>query len=195
MGSTHGTWLNKKRIEPKVYTRVRVGHVFKFGVSTRIFILQGPEEDQEAESELTVTELIELKKKKESLMTRLEDEDTLDEKHRPSETNPSQVQSEGVDWGMGEDAQDENPMSENPFAVIEEGNEDLFLDDPKKTLRGWFEREGYELEYNVIDDFTFQLIQMKIITHFRYLRSKKNRMHILFAVSICLSIRRQAPPS
>lgn len=59
--------------------------------------------------------------------------------------------SDGVDWGMGEDAQDENPLAENPFAIMDEGlqNEDLYLDDPKKTLRGWFEREGYELEYKV----------------------------------------------
>nr|CAG4634644.1 EOG090X026V [Alona affinis] len=137
LGSTHGTVVNKKQIQSKVYSRVRVGHIFKFGVSTRLFILQGPEEDQEAESELTVTELTQLKE--------------LKKKEEASTASQLQLsQSKGIDWGMGEDAQeDENPMAENPFAVIEEGNEDLFLDDPKKTLRGWFEREGYELEYKV----------------------------------------------
>jgi protein phosphatase 1D len=57
--------------------------------------------------------------------------------------------SSGIDWGMGEDAKDENPSAENPFAIVEDNplHEDVYLDDPKKTLRGWFEREGYELEY------------------------------------------------
>ena len=41
--SVHGTKVNKKRIEPKQYERLRVGDVIKFGESTRIYVLHGPE--------------------------------------------------------------------------------------------------------------------------------------------------------
>lgn len=40
LGSTHGTFVNKNKMPPKTYIRLRVGHVLKFGGSTRLFILQ-----------------------------------------------------------------------------------------------------------------------------------------------------------
>nr|CAG4640672.1 EOG090X026V [Eulimnadia texana] len=150
-GSTHGTFLNKKQLQPKIYYRTRVGHVIKFGCSTRLYILQGPEEDQETESELSVSELMEMKKKKEEAMKKLEEEeeenDKEEENQKTQKVQTRDVEKEGINWGMAEDAADENPTAENPFAT--DLNEELYLEDPKKTLRGWFEREGQELEYKV----------------------------------------------
>lgn len=40
LSSTHGTLVNKNKIPPKTYIRLKVGHVLKFGGSTRLFILQ-----------------------------------------------------------------------------------------------------------------------------------------------------------
>lgn len=133
--STHGTYINKQRLKSKVYCPVRVGHMLKFGGSSRLYILQGPETDKDAESELTVTELKEQKRQQELDKMKKEKEKTEEE-------------DGGIDWGLGEDADEEDIDAENPFALSTE-NEELYLNDPKKTLRGWFEREGYELEYNV----------------------------------------------
>nr|CAD7263027.1 unnamed protein product [Timema shepardi] len=132
LGSTHGTFLNKYRIKPNIYVRLQVGHVLKLGGSTRLLILQGPEDDMEPESELSVSQLV-LKRQ-----LQLQSRQPLNEE--PADDN-------GVDWGIGEDADEETDLSENPFAST--NNEELFIDDPKKSLRGWFEREGYDLEYNV----------------------------------------------
>ena len=39
LGSTHGSYLNKNKLQTRQYYRVRVGQVMRFGGSTRIFVL------------------------------------------------------------------------------------------------------------------------------------------------------------
>ncbi len=40
LDSTHGSWVNKVKVKPRVYVRLHVGHVVKLGGSTRLNILQ-----------------------------------------------------------------------------------------------------------------------------------------------------------
>ena len=40
LNSTHGSFLNKKKLQPRVYYRMRVGQMIRFGGSTRLFVLE-----------------------------------------------------------------------------------------------------------------------------------------------------------
>ncbi|XP_011870899.1 PREDICTED: kanadaptin [Vollenhovia emeryi] len=140
--STHGTFWNGHRIKSRTYVRLHGGHMIRFGCSHRKYILQAPLNDQEEESELTVTQLKE--KRLEELQER---EIRQKEEEEAKERARQAAEDEGIDWGMGEDANEETDLTENPYASMVD--EELYLDDPKKTLRGWFEREGYDLQYQV----------------------------------------------
>ncbi|XP_026754346.1 kanadaptin [Galleria mellonella] len=145
LGSTHGTFLNKDRLKPSHYTRVRVGHQIKFGNSTRSYIVLGPDFDCEGESELSVTEI----KKRAEIMKLERDrmiQAAIEQKEKDRLEEERKRDEQGIDWGMGEDAEEEPDLADNPYAVT--ANEELYLDDPKKTLRGYFEREGLELKYD-----------------------------------------------
>jgi len=163
LASSHGSFLNRNRMKPHTYYHLRVGHLLKFGGSSRMFVLQGPEEDQEPESELSVTELMALAKEKKEKMEKLEfeenekdDRDEINILKGSKDEKKSKAESDGINWGMAEDAVDEDEDEdeydgENPFAAL---NEELYLDDPKKTLRGWYEREGYDLPNYEISDIS-----------------------------------------
>lgn len=67
-----------------------------FGGSTRMYLLQGPPDDEEKESELTVTEL---KAKRQADLEQREREQELQRLKREEEEIKKMEQ--GVDWGMG----------------------------------------------------------------------------------------------
>ncbi|ELU12873.1 hypothetical protein CAPTEDRAFT_223125 [Capitella teleta] len=80
-----------------------------------------------------------------------------------SKQNALVVPYKEPDWGgicekkysfeIVKSAEDAPPdMELNPFTIGEAKNEKLYLDDPKKALKGFFEREGYDLpEYEFVD--------------------------------------------
>ncbi|XP_061172890.1 kanadaptin-like [Saccostrea echinata] len=153
LDSTHGTWINKNKVYPKKYYRIRVGHVLKFGGSTRLHILQGPEEDKEEESDLSVEEMKQQREKQKREAEFLRQAELAEEERKIQELKAKE-EARGCSWGMGEDAEEDE--ADNPFAsIINTENEQLYIDDPKKALKGYFEREGYEEpEYNVQENGT-----------------------------------------
>ncbi|RVE45607.1 hypothetical protein evm_009720 [Chilo suppressalis] len=162
MGSTHGTFLNKERLKSNHYTRVRVGHQIKFGSSSRTYIMLGPDFDCEGESELSVTEI-----KQRALNMKLDRQrliaEDIERRERERIEEERKREEQGIDWGLGEDAEEEPDLAENPYAST--ANEELYLEDPKKTLRGYYEREGHDLNYDCeergVGQFLCRFIQEK----------------------------------
>lgn len=72
-----------------------MGHLISFGGSTRMYLLQGPPDDEEKESELTVTEL--KAKRQTELEQRLREQEL--EKLKREEEERKKI-DQGVDWGM-----------------------------------------------------------------------------------------------
>ncbi|KAK0092572.1 hypothetical protein PV326_001130 [Microctonus aethiopoides] len=196
--STHGTFWNGCRIKPKHYVRLHGGHMIRFGCSQRKFIFQTPLDEEEKESEYSVTELKEMRKLE--LLKREQDEKERQEQEEKLERmRKEEEEANGIDWGMGEDADEESDVAENPYALTT--NEELFLDDPKKTLRGWFEREGFDMQYQTeekgigqflcwielpIDNITGRPIRAEALV-----KGKKKESVIQCALEACRILDRQ----
>ncbi|CAK4140040.1 unnamed protein product [Aphanomyces euteiches] len=89
MSSTHGTFVNKKRIPAGEYTQVHVGDVIVFGESSRIYTVLGPPELMP--EEYSSANLAKLRQK-------------LDERKQQQRDK----EDEGISWGFGEDAVNES---------------------------------------------------------------------------------------
>jgi pSer/pThr/pTyr-binding forkhead associated (FHA) protein len=144
LGSTHGTLINKEKIRPKTYYRLRVGHMMKFGGSTRLFVLQTNsrcQDEVERQAEKEIQEVMNERKKK---------EDEREEERREIEQMRAKVLEEGVTWGISDEAEEEAERQFQLGQSITEIDEDAYYNkDPKKALNHYFEEEGLEVEYEV----------------------------------------------
>ncbi|KAL1322919.1 hypothetical protein AAHE18_14G232800 [Arachis hypogaea] len=95
LGSTHGTFLNKNQVEKNTYVDLHVGDVIRFGQSSRLFIFQGP-------SELMPPEI-----NKKFIREMKMREVMLDKEASLQRARLEASLSDGVSWGMGEDAIEE----------------------------------------------------------------------------------------
>eukprot|EP00250_Pteridium_aquilinum_P000546 c1061_g1_i1 orf=125-2422(+) len=96
LGSTHGTIVNKKQVPGKTYVPLRVGDLFKFGLSSRLYVLQGPSELMPKEG-LTKAER-QLLRVSETVF------DVADQEASLLRAKREAMQMEGATWGMMEDA-------------------------------------------------------------------------------------------
>ncbi|XP_042511076.1 kanadaptin [Macadamia integrifolia] len=95
LGSTHGTFVNKKQVTKKVYTELHVGDVIRFGNSSRLYIFQGPLELMPPEADLTNIRNAKFKEElqdREASLLRARVEASL---------------ADGISWGMADDAIEE----------------------------------------------------------------------------------------
>ncbi|ESQ47146.1 hypothetical protein EUTSA_v10027659mg [Eutrema salsugineum] len=95
LGSTHGTLINKNKVDKRLYVDLHVGDVIRFGGSTRLYIFQGPSELMPPEKDW---QLIREAKQRLAMSER---EASL----RRARQQASMA--DGVSWGMGEDAIEE----------------------------------------------------------------------------------------
>ena len=110
-------------------------------------IMQGPEEDSEEESALGVKELLALQEEK-AKRKKAEEEEKQRREKEETEAREEKERARGVSWGMDDEEEEGGKfpdMEKNPFAELAD-NESLYIEDPKKAIERWFEREGYDFD-------------------------------------------------
>uniref|UniRef100_K3WIY9 FHA domain-containing protein n=1 Tax=Globisporangium ultimum (strain ATCC 200006 / CBS 805.95 / DAOM BR144) TaxID=431595 RepID=K3WIY9_GLOUD len=109
LNSTHGTFVNKRRVVVNEYVRLHIGDVIGFGESTRLYAVCGPPELLPAEYDS-----LNLQKFREKSSTRQETKAKQREK--------LQKENEGASWGFGEDAEEENDGDASSSGDEDESN-------------------------------------------------------------------------
>lgn len=152
LSSTHGTFINKTRLEPNKYTRLDLDSMIKFGMSTRMYVLHGPKRLCNADDlniNLTHEQMRLVKEKHDRIALKLRIRKELEEEESLKSERGS------ASWGMTENEEElENESSflenkKNPFAVEEQEDESFYASDPRKALKNFFDREGEEPFYDV----------------------------------------------
>ena len=157
MGSSNNTFVNKEKLQPKTFYRVRLGHQLRFGFSTRIYVLVAGQQDTtaaliEADAAEEEREVLELRLRK----AREFGADTQDAEVKSSKSISGHIvkhkdDPNAISWGFQEDdVEEEAVMEERPdFEALinaRNGKAQYFEKDPKKALENFFDREGLDME-------------------------------------------------
>ncbi|CAN4082749.1 unnamed protein product [Withania somnifera] len=96
LGSTHGTFINKKEVKKRVFVELHVGDVLRFGHSSRLYIFQGPTDLMPQEADL--------KKLRQAQIW----EEMHDMEASLLRAKLEASRADGISWGMRDDAIEEN---------------------------------------------------------------------------------------
>ena len=128
LNSTHGSFVNKKRIPAGLVARIEPNNsVIKLGGSTRNFILNSIVEFEDEDESVDAQDR--------------GDENTEDGDADTRETDPEILYEQFVTLVL------------NPTTIATK-NEHVFSENPHRVLQQWFEREGLELDYSVTQQGT-----------------------------------------
>ncbi len=115
-GSTHGTFINKKRLEPKVYVRIKIGYIIKFGQSSRLYLVQGDssaEADQVNNStgdDVTHEQMKQFHAKRAKMLAAVREK-------RENAANEASNNNMEIDWGMGPEIDDPDAVGGDAAAT------------------------------------------------------------------------------
>ncbi|XP_058792252.1 kanadaptin-like [Phymastichus coffea] len=147
LNSTYGTFLNGVKIKPYTYIIVQGGELLSFGNGQRKYVLHTPKDSKEQEAQLSAIELQELQESELQEQRKIYIEQLSKQREL---ITMKQEESEGISWGIID--VDELSRSTVTSEYSESDNEVSYLDNPKKTLQDWFKWEGYDLEYQTVDE-------------------------------------------
>eukprot|EP00117_Sycon_ciliatum_P039138 scpid59854/ scgid28970/ Kanadaptin; Human lung cancer oncogene 3 protein; Kidney anion exchanger adapter protein; Solute carrier family 4 anion exchanger member 1 adapter protein len=168
LGSSNNTMVNKEKLKPKTYYRVRLGHQLRFGFSTRLYVLVAGQPDTTA----AMIEADAAEEERQVLEERLRkargfasdvnessggDQDTARSQKKSGKIIKHHDDPNAISWGFQEDdVEEEAIMEERPdFEALlsaRQGKAQYFEKDPKKALETFFEREGMDMEFETDED-------------------------------------------
>jgi pSer/pThr/pTyr-binding forkhead associated (FHA) protein len=143
--STHGTFINKKRLEPKVYVRIKIGYIIKFGQSTRLYLVQGDssaEADQVNNStgdDVTHEQMKQFHAKRAKMLA------AVRAKRENAANEASNNNNTEMDWGMGPDIDESATATITATTSIRE--EELIRTEEENKKRAAAEDLKNRLEY------------------------------------------------
>jgi len=143
LGSTHGTFVNRKIIPPLKYIELHIGDQFRLGVSSKSYILNGPEELQQNEQDNIVAANLEPQKRAKPELSKEAKEEIFKKRvehiqklHEEREKNKLKIKHDetGISWGIDDEDIENQENYKEDESDSENENENMDLSQPASEL-------------------------------------------------------------